>query len=99
MRAVRYTRPGIGRIATTEDPVAGEGQLVLAVGSSGICGTDVHIIRGEYPSSSLPRIIGHEFAGTVVQLVTHRFPLDQFDQALAAMGSPEAIKVHIQPGR
>ena len=33
------------------------------------------------------------------QLVTHRFPLGQFDQALAAMGSPEAIKVHIQPGR
>ena len=29
----------------------------------------------------------------------HRFGLDEFEQALAAMRSPEAIKVHIQPDR
>jgi L-iditol 2-dehydrogenase len=46
------------------EPVAGTGQVVLAVACAGICGTDLHIMRGEFPSWP-PVILGHEFTGRV----------------------------------
>lgn len=36
-------------------------------------------------------------APALEQLVTHRFGLDQFDEALAAMARPDALKVHLEP--
>lgn len=36
-------------------------------------------------------------APTLERLVTHRFRLDQFDEAVAAMASPGALKVHLEP--
>ena len=48
------------------DPAAGE--LKVRVEASGLCGTDLHIASGEYPLARPGVIIGHEFAGTVVQV-------------------------------
>ncbi|MHA1547413.1 MAG: zinc-binding alcohol dehydrogenase family protein, partial [Alphaproteobacteria bacterium] len=31
----------------------------------GICGTDIHILHGSNPFARYPRVIGHEFSGTV----------------------------------
>jgi NADPH2:quinone reductase len=39
---------------------------VLKVGACGICGTDIHIIDGEFPPTVYPIVIGHEFGGEVV---------------------------------
>ncbi|WP_066039417.1 alcohol dehydrogenase catalytic domain-containing protein [Herbiconiux solani] len=47
------------------DPVAGPGEVALAVEAAGICHTDLDILHGRYPAE-LPRIPGHEFAGTIV---------------------------------
>ena len=50
---------------TQKTPAApGPGQVQLAVGSAGICGSDLHFYRGQFPAR--PGITpGHEFAGTV----------------------------------
>lgn len=45
----------------------GEGEAVVRVRYAGICGTDVHIARDEFPSWP-PVILGHEFTGTVERL-------------------------------
>jgi len=45
-------------------PEPGPGELLVRVEASGICGTDLHIFRGEY-MGSYPVIPGHEFAGVV----------------------------------
>jgi 2-desacetyl-2-hydroxyethyl bacteriochlorophyllide A dehydrogenase len=45
------------------DPKADE--ILIKVSRCGICGTDSHIFRGNFPAPNLPLIIGHEFAGTV----------------------------------
>ena len=45
------------------DPKAGE--VLIKVSRCGICGTNSHIFRGNFPAPNLPLIIGHEFAGTV----------------------------------
>ena len=43
------------------------GHARVRVGASGICGTDLHIIDGSY-SSRPPVALGHEVAGTVVEV-------------------------------
>lgn len=45
-------------------PEPSGGQLLLEVRTAGICGTDIHIIRDEYPHS-LPVILGHEYVASV----------------------------------
>jgi 2-desacetyl-2-hydroxyethyl bacteriochlorophyllide A dehydrogenase len=59
---------GAGRIAAQELslPEPAPGELLVRVMASGICGTDVHIYRGEY-LGSYPIVPGHEFAGVVEQ--------------------------------
>lgn len=37
------------------------------------------------------------FVATSKRLVTRKFRLDQFDDALSAMTRPDALKVHLQP--
>ena len=51
-------------IAAKTPTAPGPGQVQLAVGSAGICGSDLHFYRGQFPAR--PGITpGHEFAGTV----------------------------------
>jgi 2-desacetyl-2-hydroxyethyl bacteriochlorophyllide A dehydrogenase len=45
--------------------VAAAGQVVVKVDYCGVCGTDLHILEGEFPPTPYPIIPGHEFAGTV----------------------------------
>ena len=45
-------------------PVAGPGQVAIAVHTAGICGTDVHAIQGLFPWKP-PLVLGHEYTGVV----------------------------------
>jgi 2-desacetyl-2-hydroxyethyl bacteriochlorophyllide A dehydrogenase len=65
MRAIVLDRPGSFRVAELPDPTPGEGQIVVKVDACGICGTDIHIMDGEFPPTPYPITPGHEFAGTV----------------------------------
>lgn len=40
-------------------------ELLIEVSRAGICGTDMHILAGEYGLARFPLTPGHEFAGTV----------------------------------
>ena len=66
MRAIVLDRPGSFRVAEVPDPTPGPGQVVVKVDACGICGTDLHIMDGEFPPTPYPIIPGHEFAGRVV---------------------------------
>jgi L-gulonate 5-dehydrogenase len=51
------------------EPEPGPGQVIVASGYAGICGTDLHIFRGEFRGRvALPAVQGHEFGGTIVEL-------------------------------
>jgi 2-desacetyl-2-hydroxyethyl bacteriochlorophyllide A dehydrogenase len=67
MRAAVITGVGAIEIATVPDPVPLAREVVISVAGCGICGTDLHILEGEF-APSLPVIPGHEFAGEVVAL-------------------------------
>jgi 2-desacetyl-2-hydroxyethyl bacteriochlorophyllide A dehydrogenase len=66
MRAIVVDRPGSFRVADVPDPAPGAAEVVVRVDSCGICGTDLHILAGEFPPTPYPITPGHEFAGTVV---------------------------------
>ena len=66
MRAIVLDRPGSFRVAEVPDPTPGEGQIVVKVDACGVCGTDIHIMDGEFPPTPYPITPGHEFAGTIV---------------------------------
>ena len=51
-------------VMTVDDPTPGPRDVVVDVAACGICGTDLHILEGEF-APSLPIIPGHEFAGVV----------------------------------
>jgi threonine dehydrogenase-like Zn-dependent dehydrogenase len=58
-----------GRIALDERPVPtpGPGEAVIKVTTTTICGTDVHILKGEHPVER-GRIVGHEPVGVIAML-------------------------------
>jgi L-idonate 5-dehydrogenase len=66
MRAARVIGPGKIELEEVARPDPGPGEVVLAVGACGICGTDLHWYHGEF---ILPRTCpGHEIAGTVASV-------------------------------
>jgi 2-desacetyl-2-hydroxyethyl bacteriochlorophyllide A dehydrogenase len=66
MRAAVVSTPGTISIEMLPDPTPGPGDIVVAPGAVGICGTDLHIIDGDFPPAPYPLVPGHEFAGEVV---------------------------------
>ena len=65
MRAIVLDRPGSFRVTEVPDPTPGPGQVVVKEDACGICGTDLHIMDGEFPPTPYPITPGHEFAGTI----------------------------------
>ena len=64
MKAVLLT--AIDQIACQQQtmPTVAPGKSIVKVLACGICGTDRHIYKGEYPSAK-PVILGHEFGGVI----------------------------------
>ncbi|SCK44851.1 2-desacetyl-2-hydroxyethyl bacteriochlorophyllide A dehydrogenase [Streptomyces sp. WMMB 714] len=65
MKAALVESPGRVSLTTVPDPAPGPRQVVVDVAACGLCGTDLHILQGEF-APSLPLVPGHEFAGEVV---------------------------------
>ncbi|MCT9078691.1 zinc-dependent alcohol dehydrogenase family protein [Streptomyces fulvoviolaceus] len=65
MRAAVITQPGSVELVAVDDPAPGAREVVVEVAATGLCGTDLHILQGEF-APKLPIIPGHEFAGEVV---------------------------------
>ena len=68
MRAVVVVAPGRLEIQELAEPEPLDHQAVVEVDVCGICGTDVHVLDGDYGVVRYPVIPGHEFAGTVVSV-------------------------------
>ncbi|WP_030668545.1 zinc-dependent alcohol dehydrogenase family protein [Streptomyces cellulosae] len=67
MRAAVIEAPGKVTVTTVPDPTPGPREVVVDVAACGLCGTDLHILQGEF-APTLPVVPGHEFAGEVVGL-------------------------------
>jgi 2-desacetyl-2-hydroxyethyl bacteriochlorophyllide A dehydrogenase len=65
MKAVVVHEPSSVSVEDVPAPEPGPKDVLIRVAACGICGTDIHIIDGEFPPTRYPIIIGHEFGGTV----------------------------------
>ena len=66
MKALVYHGPGQKAWEEVPDPVVeADTDAVVRVDSVTICGTDLHILKGDVPEVTPGRILGHEAVGTV----------------------------------
>jgi alcohol dehydrogenase len=66
MRALVYHGPGRKSWDEVPDPgITDDGDIIVRVDATTICGTDLHILKGDLPEVRSGRILGHEAVGTV----------------------------------
>jgi len=71
--AIYYNNHDI-KLEDIPQPKIGEGELLIKVKASGICGTDV---MEWYRIQKAPRILGHEVSGDIVQSKSDRFKVGE----------------------
>lgn len=64
MKSLQIETPNHAHLIDCPIPTPKTDEVLIRVKASGICGTDVHILRGEY-IGQYPMIPGHEFSGVV----------------------------------
>lgn len=67
MKAARLVSSGVMSLQNVEKPLAGPGEVLVKVLAAGICGSDRHMFKGEYPTA-IPVTLGHEFCGIIEDL-------------------------------
>jgi 2-desacetyl-2-hydroxyethyl bacteriochlorophyllide A dehydrogenase len=66
MKAAVIDAPGTLEVIDVPEPAPGPDDIVVAVAACGICGTDIHLMDGDFDAAVYPLTPGHEFSGEVV---------------------------------
>lgn len=67
MKAIVLREPKRFGLEEVENPVPSAEEVEIKVQMAGICGTDLHLLRGKIPFATYPLIPGHEYIGEVLQ--------------------------------
>lgn len=67
MKSLVWKGPEEMSVEDTVEPEVASGSVVLRVGSAGICGSEIEGYLGSMGNRTPPLVMGHEFAGTVVE--------------------------------
>ncbi len=67
MHALVYTQPNEVRLQDRPYPEMAKGEVIIKIEAAGICGSDMHAYHGQDPRRNPGLVLGHEFAGTVVE--------------------------------
>ena len=68
MKALIYHGPGEKTWETKADPtIIDPSDAIVRIDSSTICGTDLHILKGDVPAVTPGTVLGHEAVGTVLE--------------------------------
>lgn len=85
MKALVYHGPGQKGWETKADPAIAEpSDVIVQIDSSTICGTDLHILKGDVPEVTPGTVLGHEAVGTVVETGAAVTTLAEGDRVLAS---------------
>jgi alcohol dehydrogenase len=67
MQALVYEGPGSKSWREVPDPtITDDNDIIVRVDATTICGTDLHILKGDVPETPPGTVLGHEAVGTVV---------------------------------
>jgi alcohol dehydrogenase len=85
MKAMVYGGPGVKNWTDVPDPsIIDPRDAIIRVDAVTICGTDLHILKGDVPTVQNGRILGHEAVGTVVDVGSGVTGLATGDRVLAS---------------
>jgi alcohol dehydrogenase len=85
MKALVYHGPGARAWEEVPDPaITAPTDIVMRVDAVTICGTDLHILKGDVPEVVPGTILGHEACGTVVETGSSVSTLREGDRVLAS---------------
>ena len=69
MKALVYHGPGQRGWDTVDDPtIIDQTDIVVKIDTSTICGSDLHILKGDVPETTPGTVLGHEAVGTVQEI-------------------------------
>ncbi|HEY0493614.1 MAG TPA: zinc-dependent alcohol dehydrogenase family protein [Candidatus Dormibacteraeota bacterium] len=69
MKALVYHGPGKRSWDTVPEPrIENATDAIVRIDTTTICGTDLHILKGDVPETKRGTILGHEAVGTVVEI-------------------------------
>ncbi|QGU06933.1 putative zinc-type alcohol dehydrogenase-like protein YjmD [Corynebacterium occultum] len=69
MKALVYHGPGRKSWDEVPDPVIQKpSDIIVKIDTTTICGTDLHILKGDVPAVTEGRILGHEGVGTITEV-------------------------------
>ena len=87
MRANVFRGKGVFGLEEVVKPHAGVGEAVIRITLTTICGTDLHIVRGEYPVKP-GLVIGHEPVGIIEELGPGVIGYERGDRVLVGAITP-----------
>lgn len=88
MKAALLVAPGELVVDEIPDPVAGTGEVRIAVGGVGLCGSDLSVYSGRWPAPRYPWVMGHEAFG-VIEAVGEGAPPDRVGETVVI--EPNAV--------
>lgn len=65
MRAIVFASKGELAVQDRPVPAPGYREVLIETAAVGICGTDVHVLDGEFEGTVFPLVPGHEATGVV----------------------------------
>ena len=68
MQAIMFPERNTVELTDLPDPKAGPDEVLVEVRASGLCHTDVEVLRGNYGTGAYPLVPGHEYAGIVAEV-------------------------------
>lgn len=68
MKSCVITSPFHYEVREVPIPEPGAGEVLIQMKAAGVCGSDMHIFKGENPCSSYPLVPGHENAGVIAKV-------------------------------
>ena len=100
MYALVYHGPGQKAWEEVPDPeIIDEGDAIIRVDATTICGTDLHILAGDVPEVRAGRILGHEAVGTVDEVGDSVHRLSPGDRVLVSCISACGTCQYCREGR
>ena len=85
MNALVFHGPGQRSWDSVPDPaITAETDAIVRIDSSTICGTDLHILKGDVPEVEPGTILGHEAVGTIVETGNAVTTLQEGDRVLVS---------------
>ncbi|MCX5908726.1 MAG: alcohol dehydrogenase catalytic domain-containing protein, partial [Deltaproteobacteria bacterium] len=67
MKGIYLRGPNDFSLEEVPEPVPGRNDVLIGVRVTGICASDVHLLRGRNPFAGYPLVPGHEYMGVVLK--------------------------------